>query len=112
MRMDIRRPLTARDLVMTATEAELADIFFYYGEERQARRIAKMIVEERKTKDIASSMQLAALISRAVPRRFHPPKKHVATKVFQAIRIAVNMELENLSTFLEAASGVLKIGGR
>ncbi|MDR3089092.1 MAG: 16S rRNA (cytosine(1402)-N(4))-methyltransferase RsmH [Desulfobulbaceae bacterium] len=112
MRMDTRRGQTAAALLASATENELADIFFYYGEERQARRIAEILVETRKKTPVQSSRQLAELVARAIPRRFHPPKIHVATKVFQALRIAVNGELENLASFLADAPALLNPGGR
>ncbi len=112
MRMDTRREVTAAELVAGCTEEELADIFFYYGEEKQARRIAKEIVEERKKGVIATSKQLSAIVAQAIPRRFHPKKIHVATKVFQGLRIAVNTELENLSMVIDEAVGYLKPGAR
>ena len=112
MRMDSRRGQTAADVLAAASEEELADIFFYYGEERQARRIAAAIVETRKKSPVRSSRDLAELVARVIPRRFHPPKIHVATKIFQALRIAVNGELENLARFLATAPALLNPGGR
>jgi 16S rRNA (cytosine1402-N4)-methyltransferase len=112
MRMDERMPETAAQLVNTATQEELADIFYYYGEERQARRIAARIVQERETQRISSTGQLVSLVEQAVPRKFHPRKIHVATRVFQALRIAVNRELDNLEQVLALAPGLLKPGGR
>ena len=100
MRMDSRRELTAARLVNSATEEELADIFFYYGEERQARRIAAFIVEARKKKQINTTDELVEVIERAVPRKYWPKKIHVATRVFQGLRIVVNGELENLVAIL------------
>jgi len=110
MRMDNRREVTASSILAKCSEEELADIFFYYGEERQARRIAGEIVEKRKNEAILTSKQLALLVAKAVPRRFHPQKIHVATKVFQALRIAVNTELENLASILDAAPAFLQPG--
>jgi 16S rRNA (cytosine1402-N4)-methyltransferase len=112
MRMDGRREVTAASILASSTEQELADIFFYFGEERQARPIAARIVSARHEETIRTSAQLAALIAQAVPRRFHPTKIHVATKVFQALRIAVNTELENLATILDEAVPLLKAEGR
>jgi 16S rRNA (cytosine1402-N4)-methyltransferase len=112
MRMDERQPETAAELLNTASREELADIFFYYGEERQARRIAAFIVEERQKEPLVRTEQLVRLIEQAVPTRFYPKKIHVATKVFQALRIAVNKELENLSLALTAGPDLLKPGGR
>lgn len=108
MRMDSRQGQTAADLIRTATEEELADIFYYFGEERQARRIAAFVVERRKGQAIETTDQLVAVVEQAVPKKFHPTKIHVATKVFQALRIAVNHELDNLLTLLKAAPEMLK----
>ncbi len=112
MRMDSRQKMTAAEIVNTCEEQELADIFYYYGEERQARVMAAAIVEERKKRRITTTLELVEVIEAAVPKRFHPKRIHVATKVFQALRIAVNGELENLSAILEDGPGVLKRGGR
>lgn len=112
MRMDIRRKITAATLLASCSEEELADIFFYYGEERQARPIAAEIVRARTHEEIATSKQLVSIVARAVPKRFHPKRIHVATKVFQALRIAVNTELENLAGILDTAVAFLKPGGR
>ena len=112
MRMDNRGATTAADLLAQKSAAELADIFYYYGEERQARRIAARLVEARQQAPITTTARLAELVAAAVPRRFHPSKIHVATRVFQALRIAVNRELENLETILAMAPPLLKTGGR
>jgi 16S rRNA (cytosine1402-N4)-methyltransferase len=112
MRMDDRSPETAADLINQGGADELADIFYYYGEERHARRIAARLVSERQKGRIATTAQLAAIVAEAVPKRFHPKKIHVATKVFQALRIAVNRELENLGRLLDAAGDILKPEGR
>ena len=112
MRMDERIRLTADELVNKASKDDLADIFYYYGEERQARRIAGRIVEERKKKVITTTDQLVDIVYHAVPRRFHPKKIHVATKVFQGLRIAVNRELENLKKVLEDGVTLLNPGAR
>jgi len=112
MRMDLRQKVTAASIVANCKEQELADIFYYYGEEKQARRIASFVVEERRKCPIETSKQLADLVARAVPRRFHPKRIHVATLVFQALRIAVNTELENLSKILDRAADHLRPGGR
>lgn len=112
MRMDIRREVTAADLLARCSAEELADIFYYYGEEKQARRIAAEIIKARRKGDIITSKQLSDIVAHSVPRRFHPKKIHVATKVFQGLRIAVNTELENLSTVIDDAVGFLKPGAR
>jgi 16S rRNA (cytosine1402-N4)-methyltransferase len=112
MRMDDRVSVTAADLLNTASEEELADIFYYFGEERQARRIASAISAARVRRPFKTTDQLVDLVEKAIPRRFHPRKIHVATKVFQGLRIAVNRELDNLARILEIGSGLLKKGGR
>ncbi|MEN8200194.1 MAG: 16S rRNA (cytosine(1402)-N(4))-methyltransferase RsmH [Thermodesulfobacteriota bacterium] len=112
MRMDNRREVTAASILAHSTEQELADIFYYYGEEKQARRIAAHVIEERTHSPITTSGQLAELVRRAIPRPFHPKKIHVATRVFQALRIAVNTELENLAEILTGAVPLLKPGAR
>ncbi len=112
MRMDNRQAMTAESVLATCSQVELADIFFYYGEERQARPIASAIVEYRAEKAIKTTKELVSIIVKAVPKRFHPKKIHVATKVFQALRIAVNGELENLAKILEDGVRFLKPGSR
>lgn len=112
MRMDRRKPLTAASLIDRLSEEQLADIFYHYGEERQARRIARFLVQARQEQPIATTARLAAIVAEAVPRKYHPQKVHVATKVFQALRIAVNGELDNLTKLLATAPDVLKKGAR
>ena len=112
MRMDQRQDTTAAELVNEASEEELADIFFYYGEEYQARRIAQWIVEARRKEKIVSTDQLVVLVDQAIPKRFHPPKIHVATKVFQALRIAVNRELDSLERILADGATLLAPGAK
>lgn len=112
MRMDSRREISAADLVATCSESELADILYYYGEEKQSRRIAAAIVKARERQRIMTSKQLSNIVVKAIPRRFHPKKIHVATKTFQGLRIAVNTELENLSNVLEGAVDYLRPGAR
>ncbi len=110
MRMDNRGTTTAGSIVANCSEEELADIFYYYGEERQARPIAAAIVACRKQEEIWTTKQLVTVVAHAVPKRFHPKKIHVATKVFQALRIAVNTELENLATILDDGVRYLRPG--
>jgi 16S rRNA (cytosine1402-N4)-methyltransferase len=112
MRMDTRREITAAKLVASCTEEELADFIYYYGEDKQARRIAAEIVGYRKKQTIETSKQLADIVAKAIPRRFHPKRIHVATKTFQGLRIAVNTELENLSAIIDDAGKFLKPGAR
>ncbi len=108
MRMDKAQDLTAAQILNTASREELADIFYFYGEERQARRIASFVVQERRKEQFITTDQLVALVARAVPRKFQPKKIHVATKVFQALRIAVNKEMDNLLRILERGPQMLK----
>jgi 16S rRNA (cytosine1402-N4)-methyltransferase len=112
MRMDERHHPTAGEIVNTYSRDDLADIFYYYGEERQSRRIAARIVAERQKGPIDTTTRLAQIVSEAIPRKYHPRKIHVATKVFQALRIFVNKELENLTTILDRVTDILKPGGR
>lgn len=113
MRMDRQATAqTAQSIVNTYAEEQLANVFFQYGEERFARRIARKIVETRATQPIATTDQLADLVFRAVPRRFHPHHIHPATRVFQALRIEVNDELRLLGVTLERAVRYLHKGGR
>ncbi len=110
MRMDNRGKTTAEAILASCSEQELADIFYYYGEERQARPIANAIIEYRKKEQIRTTKQLVSIVAHAVPKRFHPKRIHVATKVFQALRIAVNTELENLARILDDGVRYLKPG--
>jgi 16S rRNA (cytosine1402-N4)-methyltransferase len=113
MRMDPRSGETAADLLRRLGERDLADLIYTYGEERFSRRIARKIVETRKQAPLETTEQLAALVRRCVPR----PKgrRHVidpATRVFQALRIAVNDELGALERLLAALPRCLRPGGR
>lgn len=112
MRMDATTGQTAAQLLASSSEDELARIFKEYGEERFAKKIASEIVATRAQSPIVSSKQLAALISAVVP--FIPGKSsgHPAKRVFQALRIAVNQELEILELAIPKAISALKIGGR
>lgn len=110
MRMDPTSGEPASELVNTATEAKLADVFWSLGEERHARRIAHRIVETRIQKPFTRTLQLAELIASTVGWR--EPGKHPATRCFQAIRIYVNRELEELREALGQAISVLSPGGR
>lgn len=112
MRMDNRIGETAADLLNHCSEEELADILYYYGDERQARRIAAYIADERKKEKFSTTSQLVSIIEKAVPRRFHPRKIHVATRTFQALRIAVNSELDNLEKILTHGFQYIRPGGR
>jgi len=109
MRMNREQVLTAADIINHWEEKKLADIFFTYGEERLSRRIARRIVEQR---PFDTTTDLAAAIAHAVPRAYRYGRIHPATRVFQALRITVNQELNVLETFLDKSIDWLKPGGR
>lgn len=102
---------SAQDIVNHASEADLADILFHFGEERAARRIARAIVKAREVAMIDSTLQLAEIVARCLPRP-KPGQSHPATRSFQALRIAVNTEFSELVDGLEAAERALKPGGK
>lgn len=106
MRFDPQTPLCAADLVNTLEENELADILFRYGEERQSRRIARLMIQNR---PLTSTRQLADLLLQAFGRR---ERIHPATRTFQALRIAVNGELDAVERVLPLAATLLRRGGR
>lgn len=115
--LDMRRDpegggVTAREILRRASERELADLFYEFGEERFSRRIARRIVETRRREPIGTTGQLARLVGGAIPRKAWPREIHPATRVFQALRIAVNRELDSLSEFLDRFPGFLAPGGR
>ncbi len=97
---------SAADIVNAAAEAVIADILFHYGEERAARRIARAIVKARAEAPIETTHELAAIVARCLPRQ-RPGHSHPATRSFQALRLAVNRELEALASGLEAAERAL-----
>lgn len=111
MRMDRSCGETAADLVNRLSEPALADLIFEFGEERASRRIARRIVQERTVEPIQTTARLAELVIRAVNQPGHW-KIHPATKTFQALRIAVNRELERLDKFVTAAVDLLDPDGR
>lgn len=110
MRMDRRQKLTAAELVNTAEPGELARIFWELGGERQARRFARAIADERQRQPFSATAQLAQFIERLAPRS--GKKTHPATRVFQALRILVNDEMKSLQHGLAAALEILRPGGR
>jgi len=112
MRMNPAEGLTAATVIAEAEADDLKRIFREYGEERWAGRIAREIVATRQAQPIQTTLQLADLVSRVVPRSKGPQRIHPATRVFQALRIHVNGELDNLRLGLDAAVGKLKDGGR
>ncbi|MCK5727848.1 MAG: 16S rRNA (cytosine(1402)-N(4))-methyltransferase RsmH [Methylococcales bacterium] len=110
MRMDTNASVSAATWLETVSEATLTKVLFEYGEERFARRIAQAIIIERQNNPLISTRQLAHIISEATPVK--DKHKHPATRSFQAIRIAVNEELDELKSVLGQAASVLKPGGR
>jgi 16S rRNA (cytosine1402-N4)-methyltransferase len=108
MRMSKNDPICAADLINQLPEDELKALFFEYGEERWSRRIAGAIVEQRIKNPITTTGQLSSVILSQIPRR---SKHHPATRVFQALRIAVNQELDELNLVLPMATKALKPGG-
>ena len=110
MRFDLRQELTAADYVNELREKELADLIYRYGDERDSRRIARAICQARSNNPITRTGELAAVVAGA--RRRRRRGIHPATRTFQALRIAVNRELESLERFLEAALGIGARGAR
>jgi 16S rRNA (cytosine1402-N4)-methyltransferase len=113
MRMDIQSRQTAQELVNDLSQQELQELFRKYGEERRAKQIVKNIAGIRRREKIRTSKQLAQIIIDSIPAQAASKQKiHPATRVFMALRIAVNRELERLETFLEHAVDLLNPGGR
>jgi 16S rRNA (cytosine1402-N4)-methyltransferase len=108
--MNQNQPLTAETIINSYSEKDLADAIFIYGDEKKSRIIAKKIVEARRAKKIESTTELADIIKKAVGS--YNDSIHPATRTFQAIRILVNNELEELKLALENAVSVLKNGGK
>ncbi|MDB9391790.1 16S rRNA (cytosine(1402)-N(4))-methyltransferase RsmH [Microcystis aeruginosa] len=108
MRMDRCQSLTAADIINHWHEKELADLFYQYGEERLSRPIARSIVQKR---PFTTTTELAAVIASSVPASYRYGRIHPATRVFQALRIAVNQELDSLQKLLHQAPHWLKSGG-
>jgi 16S rRNA (cytosine1402-N4)-methyltransferase len=112
MRMDTREETTAAQLVNTLSEQELADLIWSFGEERWNRRIARNIVRVRAEEPIETTEHLAEVVRKAIPADKRSRKRHPATRTFQALRMAVNRELDNLRIFLQGALDVLQPLGR
>lgn len=113
MRYDRSRGSSAADLLERLSESEIADLIWRYGEERASRRLARRIVEHRREAPLRTTSDLARLAERVVPRRRRGRRAaHPATRMFQALRIAVNLELDSLERFLEDAPSTLAPGGR
>jgi 16S rRNA (cytosine1402-N4)-methyltransferase len=113
MRMDKSFGTTAADIVNNANQEALADLIFQYGEDRASRRIARFIVERRRHQRIETTGQLAAIVCQALHRPGHTSRQriHPATRTFQALRIAVNHELDNLRQLLDQAPHLLRSKG-
>jgi len=113
MRMDQRQKFSADDVINFYDEKELADVFYNYGEERYSRQIARRIIEARKTISIRTTGQLVEIIKKSTPPKYRfGGKIHFATRVFQALRIEVNNELEILEDFIPRAAQILTGDGR
>ena len=112
MRMDQRSDWTAADLVNDLSQRELEDLIFVYGEEREARQIAKAIVAKRHREPIQTTSALRKIVWQATSRRSHSGRIDPATKTFQALRIRTNQELEDLERILETGWQALREGGR
>ena len=112
MRMDQSEGRTAADLIREMPERELADVIYQFGEERYSRRIARAIVEARTQSVIGTTRELAAVVERAVPASYRHGRIHCTTRTFQALRIAVNRELDVLEPALRDAVAMVAPGGR
>ncbi|HUO06408.1 MAG TPA: 16S rRNA (cytosine(1402)-N(4))-methyltransferase RsmH [Candidatus Binataceae bacterium] len=111
MRMDQRQPLSAKDIINEESEEELARIIYTYGEERASRRIARMIVEARRNRPLETTGDLRAVVERALGAQ-RRGGMHPATRTFQAIRIAVNHEMESIAALLRDGPAMLRPMGR
>jgi 16S rRNA (cytosine1402-N4)-methyltransferase len=113
MRLDKRLKTTAADIINRADEKSLADLIYRFGEDRASRRIARFIVEHRRREPITTTGQLAAIVSGALAKRGHKQwaRIHPATRTFQALRIAVNNEMDNLACLLASAPKILGKNG-
>lgn len=112
MRLDRNSYILAYDLVNNLNEEEISEVLWLFGEERWHRRIARAIVQERSRTAIATTSMLADIVSRAIPSRYRSYRIHPATRTFQAIRIAVNRELEALESAVVKAIDALAANGR
>lgn len=112
MRMDQTTGPTAADLVNELSETKLADVVYQYGEERYARRIARAVVRSRAHRRLQTTAELVSVIRQAVPAAYRHGRLHCATRTFQALRIAVNRELEGLDAAIRDAADLLSSGGR
>jgi|SRR6056297_1339846 len=112
MRYNPEQKLTAAEIINKKTKPELEELFFKFGEEKHTAKIVEEIIKARQKDPIKTTDQLVSIIKRAVPEYYQKRRFHPATKVFQALRIAVNKELQNLEEVLPQAMALLKKGGR
>jgi 16S rRNA (cytosine1402-N4)-methyltransferase len=112
MRYNINEGISAKEILNNWSEKDLENIFEKYGEEKFSKKIAQNIIKKRKEKEIKKVSDLLEILKISIPKRFIHSKKHFATKVFQALRIAANGELDSLEKFLPQAISVLNKGGR
>ncbi len=112
MRLDRMSSISAYDLLNNLTEEEISTLIRNFGEERWHNRIARFLVREREKQSIATTLQLSDIVVKAIPYRYRYRRIHPATRTFQALRIAVNRELESLELALEKAVNLLNKGGR
>ena len=112
MRMDLSLPQTAADLVNSLPERDLARLIHHLGEERWASRIARAVISRRHIKPLMTTLELSQEIEKVVPRTKDSLRIHPATRTFQALRLAVNHELESLEQFLSPVLGLMEAGGR
>jgi len=110
MRMDTNTGISAQEWIANTDEKDIAHVLWKYGEEKKSRRIAREIVKEREQHDISSTAQLAAIISKCIPKK--EKHKNPATRSFQAIRIEINNELKEVESVLHQSTDVLAPGGR
>ena len=112
MRLDRKSFISAYDLVNNLNEEEISTLLWSFGQERWHNRIAHLLVKERERQPIATTLQLSNIVARAIPYRYRHYRIHPATRTFQAMRIAVNRELEPLEMAIEKAIGLLNRRGR
>ncbi|TGL82117.1 16S rRNA (cytosine(1402)-N(4))-methyltransferase RsmH [Leptospira yasudae] len=111
MRLSPSAGLSAEDVLNTYSKDKLMHIFYTYGEERWSKKIAEVIVDRRKQNSISYTSELADLVSKIIPRKFWPPGRHPATRIFQALRIEVNQELAHIEKGLDSLLHLLRLGG-
>lgn len=111
MRLSPNAGLSAQDVLNTYSKDKLMHIFYTYGEERWSKKIVEVIVDRRKRNSISSASELADLVSKIIPRKFWPPGRHPATRIFQALRIEVNQELAHIEKGLDSLLHLLRLGG-